>query len=173
MSTLLLAPHPDDETLFAFYTMLREDADVLLVLDCGDERLAEFEKAMQLIGRTPDRWIWNDVSEEEPDWANVGELTRQVASNYDRIIAPAYETGGHEHHNAVALIAAALGKPVTFYFTYVRGHGRTVSGFPVIGSAAECELKRRAMDCYQSQIDNPLTAPWFESGWQVEFVEHF
>jgi len=167
LKALLLAPHADDESLFAFYTMMREDADVLLMLDSGEKRREEFAAAMEVSGRMGDRWIWNSVPEDNPDWLAVGELTLLLAVDYDLLIAPAWEEGGHEHHNEVARLADRLNTlihiPSIRYLTYKRGHGRTV-GVEVVADPAERDLKLAALQCYQSQWENPATAPWFPGG---------
>lgn len=168
MGALLLAPHADDETLFAFYTMLRDDAYVLVCLDSGHDRRQELKAAMKVANR---EWGYIEVPETAPDWNFVSDSIREVAKDHSTLIAPAYIGGGHEHHNEIAMIAATLGLPTTWYHTYVRGQGRTAWGQAIIGSGAEMELKRRAMDCYASQIADPKTKPWFETGWAIEYVE--
>ena len=170
MPALLLAPHADDETLFAFYTLLRDGADVLVCLEPGEQRRQELEAAMKVASRG---WAIIDPAqpEDDPDWEAVGNKVAEHAAFYDTIIAPAFEGGGHEHHNQIATIAATLAKPVTSYYTYERGYGRTTRGMYVIASAAERVLKRRAMDCYKSQIARDDTAIWFQVGWQIEYVE--
>jgi LmbE family N-acetylglucosaminyl deacetylase len=170
VSSLLLAPHADDETLFAFYALLRDGADVLVCLEPGQERRQELEAAMKIANRG---WAVLEPSQPEknPDWTVIGDAIWEYAQAYETIIAPAFEGGGHEHHNCVAAIAATLAKPVTAYYTYERGQARTARGMYVVASAAERVLKRRAMDCYKSQIAREDTAPWFKAGWQVEYVE--
>jgi LmbE family N-acetylglucosaminyl deacetylase len=168
VSALLLAPHADDETLFAFYTLLRDNATVCVVLMPPDPRGCELEAAMKVADRD---WFYAGHDEKNPNWQAIRDDVRDQAKDFDTIIAPAWEGGGHEHHNEVATIAATLGKPVTSYYTYERGQGRTARGMYVMASAAERVLKRRAMDCYVSQIAREDTAPWFKAGWQVEYVE--
>ena len=169
MPALLLAPHADDETLFAFYTLLRDNAHVLVCLDPGGGRIAELDAAMTVANRY---WTVIDQPEKNPDWMKIRRRAEEmVREGYDTIIAPAYEDGGHEQHNEVAKIAATLGLPITSYYTYVRGSMRTARGQAVMGTGAEMALKRQAMDCYASQIADPKTAPWFDAGWQLEHVE--
>jgi LmbE family N-acetylglucosaminyl deacetylase len=168
MTAMLLAPHADDETLFAFYTLLREQAVVYVVLDSGPEREGELDAAMAVADRP---YVCMRHSEAHTEWSHIREDIQSCSQDFDSVIAPAYEKGGHEHHNEVALIAATLGKPLTSYLTYVRGRARTTMGLWVIPAASEKELKRRAMDCYASQIADPNTAPWFDSGWEYEYVE--
>lgn len=166
MSAILFAPHADDESLFAFYQLIRTQADVLLVLDPGDQRRAEFAAAMGIAGVPPERWTWNNVDPTDRFWAEAAaELCRLAfLRGYDTIIAPAYEDGGHEHHNAVAKVAEALAPPrLIRYLTYRRGYGRS-RGVEVIADKAERDLKLAALQCYQSQWEDPKTAPWFPGG---------
>jgi LmbE family N-acetylglucosaminyl deacetylase len=170
LSTVLLAPHADDETLFAFYSLLRNAASVVVVLSPDQQRQAELQSAMALIGT---EWACLQHDPTKPNWQAIRKDVADSCGHFDNVIAPAYEEGGHEHHNEVAVIAASLGKPTLSYYTYVRGQGRTIRGYEVMPSIAARVLKRRAMDCYQSQINDPETAVWFTApGWQVEYVEH-
>lgn len=169
MSALLLAPHADDETLFAFYMLLRDNAHVVVCLDSGERRWLELECAMRVADRH-----YTEIREPEksPDWEKVRErIKRLIAEGYTTLIAPAYYSEGHEHHNEVALIAGTLGLPVTWYHTYRRGESRSINGQAIIATGAEMELKRRAMDCYVSQKEDPKTEPWFRAGWQIEYIE--
>lgn len=162
MSTILFAPHADDECLFAFYTMLRTEAHVHVLLDSVPSRRAEFEAAMKIVRRS---WTYTEMWEGEPGWKTIAAEMDIEARTSDLVIGPAYEDGGHEHHNAVAQIVDSLDHPnVIRYVTYRRGFGRTMTANEVKGSAAEEELKLRALLCYESQINDPATHPWFPGG---------
>lgn len=165
---VLFAPHADDESLFAFYTMMREDAHVHVLLDSIPSRMDEFAAAMQVAGRG---WTYSTMWEKYPNWDLLGEIIADTASGYETIIAPAYEDGGHEHHNAIATMVDALepvldpGTRFIRYLTYVRGRGRSTHGTEVGPSSLKLvDLKLAALQCYQSQWDDPATSPWFPGG---------
>lgn len=178
MSALLLAPHNDDETLFAFHTLTRSQAHVVVVLrsyveaERGGpgflEREDETHCAMTVAGASWKQWTYPDNA---PNWIEIESRIRAVAEDYDVLIAPAWEAGGHEHHNEIARIASKIrgGDELIRYLTYVRGQSRSTSGREVVPSVFEREQKRVALSCYQSQIAYTPTAPWFGDD-QREFV---
>ena len=169
MSALLIAPHADDECLFACYQLIRLKAKVLVCLDSGLNRYLELEAAMDVLGREF-RMLW--VDETKPDWTavlkGIGEEARQAGT----VIGPAFEEGGHEHHNEVARLVGQLGHSHKIhYLTYRRGHGRSTDGLVVKSTRAERDLKLAALQCYQSQWEDPATAPWFPGGEYSTYLE--
>lgn len=161
MSAILFAPHPDDESLFAFYTMVREEAHVHTLLDSIPTRHDEFVAAMEVAGRS---WTFSSMWEGDPDWDVLGRVIVQEAADYDTVIAPAFEQGGHLQHNAVAQIVSSLNHPrVISYMTYRRGHGRS-TGIEVIADETLRFRKLAALQCYRSQIEDRATRPWFPGG---------
>lgn len=159
---LLLAPHPDDESLFAFYQLLRHQAHVYVLLDSIPSRQAEFAAAMRIAGRS---WTYSNIWEGDPKWRILEGAIATDAADYDTLIAPAFEEGGHEHHNRVASIVDTLSHPrVIRYLTYRRGYGRSEGGIKIAASLEERQLKARALNCYVSQRHDPQTAAWFPAG---------
>ncbi len=155
---LLLAPHPDDETLFATYTLLEHHP---LVVFCypgaprhgtPEQRMTEAAAAMRILGC--------DFL-PPPD----GDLEATLAL-YDpeHVWAPYPEPGGHSAHNRIGDLAVELwpGK-VTWYTTYTTD-GRSRNGDAVEPLDGWETLKLRALSCYQSQITNRGTAPHFHRG---------
>ena len=162
MSAVLFAPHADDECLFACYLLIRLRAKVVVCLDSGLIRFMELEDAMGVLDRD---WRMLRVDEAEPDWAEVRDAIGEEARRATTLIAPAFEEGGHEHHNEVAQIVNSLGhSQIIRYVTYRRGHGRTTTDTYVQGSIHDQELKLTALRCYESQIEDADTAPWFPGG---------
>ena len=161
MNALLVAPHADDESLFACYLALRLRARVVVCLDSGLIRFLELTDAMDVLGC---EWSMIRTPEDDPNWGLVQSTIEWDAKDATTLIAPAYEDGGHEHHNRVARIVDELDHPhVVRYLTYVRGRGRS-TGVEVPSSQPMRDLKLAALLCYQSQIKNPATAPWFPGG---------
>lgn len=165
MTSILFAPHGDDETLFAFYTLLRYRPHVVVVLTSGATRFFETQAAAKVAGVTVEQW---GHPEHAPDWARIRRQVHEAVSGFDRIMGPAFEVGGHEHHNGVAGVLDDY-EDVRSYLTYRRGHGRSSGGVEVVPTQDERELKRQALDCYKSQLADPATAPWFGDD-QREFV---
>jgi LmbE family N-acetylglucosaminyl deacetylase len=86
-------------------------------------------------------------------------------SKPETVLAPMVELGAHADHIAVGHHAEnVFGSRVSFYTTYVRGSGRTVTGKPFAGSPSQIQRKLRALACYRSQIGEPTCAPWFLDG---------
>lgn len=179
MSAILFAPHGDDETLFAFYTLLRFKPHVVVVYYSDERRQLETAKAMQIagVGWTP--WHFREhVFHDEDSKRQRAEMEKAIADaieGHDIVIAPAWEEGGHEHHNLVGKIVTSsvnyglLGPGLIRYTTYRRGYGRTEAGHEIIPTSAERELKQKALRCYESQIDREVTRVWFGDD-QREFV---
>lgn len=184
MSAVLFSPHNDDETLFAFYTMVRNQADVVVVLRSMRQefsqrgptaRTREAETLCATNTAGVGYWQWTDFTDDAPDWDGIAEgVDAYVRLNQpDLVIFPAWESGGHEDHNALASICTRVvgnfDLKMIRYYTYARGHGRTEAGVEVIPTPAERAQKAAALRCYESQRNHPPTAPWFGED-QREFV---
>jgi LmbE family N-acetylglucosaminyl deacetylase len=139
----VLAPHNDDEALFAAYTLLRHRPRVVVVLDSGPERTAESRAACAVLGVEVEQWPF---AESDPDWDAAGDEIRALDGP---VWAPWPEPDGHEHHNAIGELASDLLPAVTYYTTYTPA-GRT-TGTPVDYEDGWPDLKLAALDCYPSQ----------------------
>lgn len=182
MSAVIFSPHNDDETLFAFYTMLRYRAEIVVVLRSMRQQLEQDGPTYQrretetlcvsrLTGLSYVQWV--AFYDNDPDWHEIAYFmaTYMSMTRPDVVIAPAWEDGGHEDHNAVAKIAGELEGDFELisFSTYKRGYGRSTEGEEVVPTPAEEAAKRTALGCYQSQLAHPPTAPWF-GGDQREFI---
>src|SRR4051812_4895798 len=112
LTAILFSPHNDDETLFSFYQCLRWQPHVVVVLrsykqaaledgPTYDVREAETRCAMELAGvPVYEQWDHSDLA---PDWLEIAQRIEGLlaSSNPKTVIAPAWEIGGHDHHNAV------------------------------------------------------------------------
>jgi len=128
-------------------------------------REAETSTALRLLG--VHAWEQWDELDRDPDWRRVRATMTMLRERHEprEVFAPAFEVGGHEQHNAVAELAADVFGPeiITSYMTYVRGAGR--SGGVLVEPAPDMiALKHRALACFESQIREPSTRPWFMDG---------
>jgi LmbE family N-acetylglucosaminyl deacetylase len=166
MNSLLLAPHADDETLFAAYTILRERPDVVVCFRAPrDGRAQEIREqetaaAMGFLGAEWEQWPYSEGRELPRDFLDL--LVRR-AGEYERCYAPAVEGGGHDEHNAVGRAAVAAFGPdrVGGYLTYTRDGGRSKWGDLVEPEPGWIALKLEALACYRSQIEREATRSWF------------
>lgn len=170
-NVILLAPHGDDETLFAAFTCMRERAHVIVCTQDDDwetrqQRSLETTKAITTLGCTYHEW---PISAKELTWDRAHEKlecwnsTRLVASTPDRIYAPAVDPEGHEQHNLIGNLALAIfgEERVIPYGTYAPRGQRQKLAREVIPTAMEIQLKLQALAYYRTQIENPSTRPWF------------
>ncbi len=180
MGDLLFAPHHDDETLFAAYTVLKYKPTVITI--CSDAqyqtrfgisretRRAETARALWWLGDP--QWVELGISDVDPDWNKARDLIKALAAeNNDvpRVFCPLWEEGGHEHHNRVSQLVHEIFWDVRFYSTYVRGSGRSQVGQRVEHGPTDPAAKFRAMSCYDSQINLDNTRPWFND-WDKEWM---
>lgn len=178
MSALLLAPHNDDETLFASFLCLRHQPHVIVCLRsfrmddphypggmAVDYRTRELETefAMKTLGCS---WSQLSVSDADPDWDLVWQLLvdyvdeERGAGRPERVFAPAREEGGHEQHDAIADIADEIFGDVTHYLTYT-ADGKSTSEHEVEYEPEWVAKKLHAMACYKSQAAHPATRKHF------------
>jgi LmbE family N-acetylglucosaminyl deacetylase len=189
MTAVLFSPHNDDETLFAFYSMLKYRPKVVVVLrsfrqltEQGGPSYTVREKETEVVvgemlGLDWEQWgypddsrgaLWGDVAVDMENYI--------VGGGYDTVIAPAWEENGHEDHNAVGLIAVGLCNQLELelvrYLTYRRGEGRSTHGVPVDHTPEEELMKLQALGIYESQMNHRPTAPWFPGG-EYEMLAEF
>lgn len=173
MKTILLAPHADDETLFAAWTVLRHRPDVAVVLAPKEtERFDEAACAVALLGAD---LCWLPFTEHRPDWDGVAGCFDELAARYDRCYAPSFdfEANGHvegveprlgwgvfQHDMVGKLAKRVFGERTVAYCTYTRWGGRQV-GVEVAFEPEWLSVKLRAMACYASQHVNEATRSWF------------
>lgn len=187
MKTVVLAPHNDDECLFAGYLVQKYRADVVVVLKgrvqglrgapiTWEERARESLRAVSILRpgwpEEPEptapmlsQWRFSDA---DPDWDDIAIAVRHLSDLYDCLLAPAWEPGGHTHHNKVAEIAAGTwpADRVGRYLTYTPA-GRSVPspdnpGFVTVDPEPEWIVRKlAALACYRTQIHEPTCRPHF------------
>ncbi len=162
---LFLSPHPDDETLFGAYKIIREKPLVIIVtytdIDesaCAYERVLESYKAMQILGVSV---CFLQIKETELTEELLEEKLKPFYTK-DRVFAPRVE-GGHKHHDLVGRVALKVFPSVITYPTF-RIEGPKDSHKKVEATEEERKLKEKALACYQTQIKWPGTAYHFKRG---------
>lgn len=156
MKRYFLAPHPDDETLWGSFTLLRHRPTVVCVLSCGAHRDAELHAACDVLGVPRETWSF---PESEPDWPAIRD--RIAMLGHAVIYAPAWAAGGNSDHNRIAELADEThpGR-VVHYGTYTTA-GKQTGGTIVPFEPDWVPLKLRALACYPSQSGHPSHAPHF------------
>ena len=163
---VFLSPHSDDEILFGAYTIMREKPLVIICThatmqgDNGYERAMESYRAMKMLGASV---MFLGIDEDKLTEEILEEKLRFLDDDdYLYLYAPEYEENGNPHHNIVANVAKKITWRTSTYKTYTGLEDRTI-GKEVIPTPEELEIKKRAMACYQTQIQNPFTAHYFET----------
>lgn len=165
---LLLSPHPDDECLFASFTICRERPLVVICFDSyvqvergahnctAQRRRAETLAAMSFLGQPEVRFLGFrdsgfDAAELITALKNFGQP--------EEVYAPALEDGGHIQHNLIGELADKLFRNVRHFMTYTN-RGKS-SGVPVPFEPQWLINKFRALACYQTQICHPANTEHF------------
>ncbi len=168
---LLLAPHNDDENLFASFTIQREKPLVLICTDgyiqgergdpiTAEQRREESQKAADLLGYDVE---FLGIKDTELSYDNLMEALKPYKLKAIKVYAPAVQ-GGNKQHDLVSEVAdKVFGHRVTHYTTYTPTELWTKGNIEIKPTEAEIELKNKALDCYVSQINLNATAPHFES----------
>lgn len=174
--SVLFAPHNDDESLFAFYQLKLHQPLVIVVLRSYKQLVTENGPHFDIrenetsivcakLGLEYIQWTYSDLT---PPWESISDAIAEVIArdDWEFVIAPACEIGGHEHHNAVGSIVGGLANPDALirYLTYRRGYGRSTEGVPV-QHPPEWELEKLEVleQCYPSQLAQSGAA-WFPGG---------
>ena len=161
MSSLLLAAHADDETLYAAYTCLREKPHVVV---CTYRHPGEeLPNAMEALGCDFTQLVFAEGALAHHALCHWLKLNGEFGTGEpDVVYAPSYHGDGHEEHNIVALAARDVyGSRVRSYLTYAPRGRRQREGTEVIPEPWMIARKFAALACYESQIAQSSTRPWF------------
>jgi len=156
---IFVSPHPDDEVLFGAYTIMREKPLVVIVTHPTEQgnnahiRLMESYEALRLLG-VPVCFL--GIPENELTEKTLTEALERFRGI--KAYVP-YKDGGNPHHDLVHGVCSKM-FDCTYYRTYGLGETRAI-GAEVIPTEEERQLKQKAMNCYQSQINNMNTAHYF------------
>lgn len=165
---LLLAPHNDDETLFAAFTVMREQPLVVVVTDsyvqerrdprvtCERRRRESIDACTIL--RAPVTFL--GIRDDGPGATMVDQIAERLRdfANFEEVYIPALQHG-HLHHDFVNMAARRVFlqgrfRPVIEYCTYSakRQFYANEGGRRIDGTPEEWALKRQALKCYPSQV---------------------
>jgi LmbE family N-acetylglucosaminyl deacetylase len=188
MPTLVVSPHPDDETLGAggLISWLRArgvPVTVVAVTDgerayegvtgLGPVREREQTAALVRLGVHPERVLRlrlpdSDVTAHEQRLREcLAEVVRPLVAEGLHVIAP-WRGDFHPDHEACGraaeAVAAETGARLTSYFfwTWHRGTTETVSGLPLVRfrlGEDERFAKHEALRCHRSQLSRPDGEP--------------
>lgn len=168
MRTILLAPHNDDEQLFASYTIQREKPLVIICTDSfiqpnrgdigcsAEERRAESQKAAELLGYEV---VFLGIRDTQLTEENLIEAL-QLYGDAEKVYAPTIQGGNHQH-DLVGKVAKETFRNCVQYTTYTKTELWTKGEIEVIPSEEEKNKKIQALNCYQSQINLASTRPHF------------
>lgn len=168
---IFLAPHNDDESLFGAYTLMRHKPFVIIVTDsyiqpdrgdlgCSAEtRRQETIEAMKLVGCPV---VFLGIKDSELTEEILKERLQYF--NPETIYIPALQ-GGNAQHDLVNKVALELfgRNKCEQYCTYTKTELYTTGNWEIAPSQPEVELKNKMLNCYQSQLNLPSTAPHFEA----------
>lgn len=181
--TILLAPHNDDEALFASFICMREKPLVIVATDSwrqfkrgekeitAERRRNESTAAMKLLGCAVH---FLGIPDNQFDRK---ELLKKLGGFHPELVyAPAVQ-GGNKQHDIVGAIALELFDNVIQYSTYSKKALYTTGEIEIIPTPEELALKERALACYKSQIEYVRTAPHFtavrgKSEWITKHIRH-
>jgi len=171
-SSVLFAPHSDDEVLFAAFSMIRHRPRIVICHPSSGDygatatRLEESRTAAAILGAGPvEQWDGKDLD------AKMRELDRRLRPTI--VFAPSIQTS-HLEHKAVAMAAEAIfpGDRLRRYHTYRQrvdvppgsqyvAHSKVRDGVPAPHEPGWVDLKRAALACYASQLAHPRAREFF------------
>jgi len=176
MSAIVLAPHNDDEVLFACFLCLRYQPHVVVCYRSAmqeglygvtaETREAETAQAMNILGCEWTQWPILDTAhgEEEQMEGFMWGLLDPATDDTPQVFAPLVENGGNLQHNIIGTLATRVFGPenVKFYSTYTSGAMRSRTGEEVETQPGWLFYKHAALACYQSQTVTPSARHFIE-----------
>lgn len=178
MQKLLLAPHNDDEILFSCYTLLTERPTVLIASlskrqgENAYTRMLESKAACNFVGV---KCLFSPTFDNELKVEDLVELLKQLSPMV--IYTPSVE-GGHIDHDvcgcAAKIYSELSGAVLIPYMTYKYdkdNHAYKTKGKEVKYDNQMFEIKKKALEFYQSQITRPQTAEFFTNNIEKEYYE--
>jgi LmbE family N-acetylglucosaminyl deacetylase len=187
---LLLAPHNDDEILFAGFISMIHHPLVLIVFDSyvqlsrgyfGCSRDARRMESLKAAGILEAGFVEFCGLRDDVDYAAEGrtsdidtaimatvDYATDAGNRITDVYAPLWEDYGHEQHNLVAASAAfcfSSNVKIHRYTTYTRRGGRTRTENIVPASPEMIAKKHQALACFKSQMQEVTGCrEWFMGG---------
>lgn len=166
---LAIVPHQDDEHLFLSYTIQREKPLVIVITDShiqferGDgitawQRRKESQAAAKLVGYP---LLFAGLSDARMTEMQLSHFLRGL-TGFDTVYTPAVQ-GGNAQHDLIGQVAKEIFPDCVQYTTYTKRELWTKGKTEIAPTQEEIDLKNKALDCYESQIQLPSTAPHFEA----------
>ncbi len=168
MRTLLLAPHHDDESLFASFICLKYDPVVVTVFGISEAngvktsvRQQELVDALLELGVSEAHsWAISDASftDDQVEAAMIGLCDPAGIEDWDLVFAPAWERGGHPQHSLVADLAdrVFVDSMVEHYTTYTSPQAvRTRTEREIEYEPEWLFRKHAALACHRSAAATP------------------
>lgn len=163
MRSLLLAPHNDDEALFASYIIQIYNPLVVILTDsyiqfergekaCSAQaRIGETEAAMRILGANVE---FLHIPDKDFNETLCTEALKQYQTEHFKFVfAPALE-GGNWMHDVTAQVAAQMFPGTIHYSTYTKDR-EYPAGHTLVFPTDEMKAKKlEALKCYTSQWNN-------------------
>ncbi len=169
MNSLFVSPHSDDSVLFGAYTLMREKPLVLTVTSSyiqanrgenitAQQRIGEDIVAMKILGCPI---VFGQLRDDVLDSWGIENLLSKF-QNFDKVYIPAIQ-GGNAQHDLIGKVALKLWPKAISYATYAKGEWKTKGKIEIKPTGAQIDSKKKALDCYASQLSLPATAPHFDA----------
>jgi LmbE family N-acetylglucosaminyl deacetylase len=182
--TLIISPHPDDETLavgglIRYLCDSKVDVSVAAITDgenayagesgLGPVRVLEQERALAELGVPSEKIVrlrMRDSGLHENE-ADLTEALLALATKGGHIIAP-WDGDFHPDHEvcgrSARTVADGIGAKLTYYFfwTWHRGTPSTLDGLDLVAFSVDEDgitRKKRALQCHRSQLQHPSGQP--------------
>jgi len=169
MSSVIISPHNDDESLFAAYTCIRERPLIVVVTDSyiqpnrGDrgcsaqERFEETCRAGSIMGCPV---ISLGLRDDTLDVELVQRALSKIRG-FGTVYAPAIQGGNWQHDLIGKCALEVFGEGVRQYTTYTKTELWTKGNIEIVPTEEEKAIKNKALACYQSQLNLNSTRPHF------------
>lgn len=167
---LLLAPHNDDEALFASFICLREKPTIVIITDSykqfnrgetgitAEIRKTESNSAATILG-CPIKFL--GIPDTNLEWSRLCALLQEYPK--DTIVyAPAIQ-GGNRQHDLVGYAALKCFKTVYQYTTYTKSSLYTTGEIEIVPTKEELRVKEEALLSFKSQIAYTSTQSHFDA----------
>lgn len=181
---VFLSPHDDDNVLFGAFTCLREKPTVIVCTDSyiqpnrgevgcsAAERARETERACAVLGVPVERLgLRDDEKDHSQLLQSIIYKLLPMNESVKTVYAPAFQ-GGNIHHDMVSRAAMlCFTSRVIEYTTYTKDALYTRGTHEVTPTTEELTLKKRALDCHESQLRinrNHFQAVMGKSEWLVK-----